>query len=488
MKGGLVTLSLRDDQVADLAFALSQPKVLYLHDPGTGKTPPVCVNQWRRATEGRRTIWTQPKCLMLKNAEELKRFTPFTDKDIAIVDGTRAQIDRAMNSGAQVLLMGPDRFKRIHHLLPDDMAHDVDEFHMCFGGAGSGFNGFQSVPSARVEAYYAYNERCPEGIGMTGTLINGRLDTAFPAIHAIDKGYYPFGYEQFLGAHAYLDERGKPYAWRDHERIAQILGIHGIRRTFADVYGEQEVVKELQLVEMHPKQREVYDRFEAEAYLELEKFMIDGTMPGVAFIRARQIMEHPNQFKDLRDPDGKLKLPPVDIMPGVRPAKLEALEIHLEDHNRRGTPVIIFAALIPQLQQIAALAESMGRRVGLMYGETSSRRKNEIDLGFQAGELDTIVASPPVASVGFNWQFCGETEVDHVIFASVTPMDSDFIQGYRRAIRRKRSKPLRVTTMEYFRSVDRRFMEILEIKSADAHKVDPTRELLRFSSHEEVLA
>lgn len=480
-------LALRTDQLGDLAFAIANPKSLNLSDPGTGKTPPVCVNQYRRVMEGiGRTAWVMPKALMAKNAVEITRFTPFNDNDVGIIDGTAAQIDKVMSRSPKILLMGPDRFKAIHHQLPDDVnCLDVDELHMCFGGAGTGFNGFSSTPSARTQAFYDFQPRVIEEILMTGTLVNGRLDTAYPAIHAIEPGYYPFGYDQFMGHHAYCDERGKPLAWLNHERLGTIFGRHGIRRTFESVFGKQAIVHETQWVEMDPRQRAIYDLFEEQAYLELEEFMISGAEPGVATIRARQIMEHPNHFRDLRDP---YNLPHVDIMPGAAPAKLEALAIHLEDHNRRGTPLIIFAALVPQQEQILALCKRMGRRVGLLNGETKTRDRNAVDVGFQEGSLNTIIASQPVATVGYNWQFCGEHEVDHIVNVSLTYKDTDYSQGFKRAVRGKRNKPLRVTTLAYLRSVDLKVMNINERKSLDAHKVDPTQEVIRFSSHEEIAA
>jgi hypothetical protein len=67
-------------------------------------------------------------------------------------------------------------------------------------------------------------------------------------------------------------------------------------------------------------------------------------------------------------------------------------------------------------------------------------------------------------------------------------MHSDFIQGYRRAVRRARTKPLRVTTQSYLDSVDLKVMTINVRKSRDAHLVDPTQEIINFSSHEEKLA
>lgn len=479
---------LRDDQVADLAFMIQNPKGMLLHDPGTGKTPPVCVNQFRRAQEGLgRTVWTQPKHLLKKNMKELLEWTPFTANDVAIVDGTKAQIDRAMRSGAQVLLMGPDRFKRIWRDLPPDVKnHDVDEMHMCFGGAGAKYDMRAGwIPSDRVQALYASNDNFTGGVYMTGSLINGRLDTAFPAIHTIEPRYYPFGYDEFLGQHAYTDDRGKPYAWHNHERLGQILGRHAVRRTFEQVYGKQAIIFDTEWVPMNDRQRSAYMEFEAAAVLELDNFLIEGINPGVATIRARQIMEHPNRFKDLRDPEGKLGLPPVDICPGERPAKLDALEVHFDHHSRAGTPVVVFASLVPQLHEIAELAAKMGRRVGLLYGDVPRRQRDYIDEAFQRGEIDTIVGSPPVCAVGYNWQFCGEIEVPHVISASLTYMHTDFIQGWRRAVRGVRSSPLRVTSLAYLDSaVELKVRQINVTKSVDAHKVDPTQEVITFNSHE----
>lgn len=484
-----MALKLRDDQIADLVFAIQNPKGMFLHDPGTGKTPPTVVNQYRRATDlGIRTVWSQPKHLLKKNKAEILRFTPFKDSDVAIVDGTPAQVSRAMTSGAQVFLMGPDRFKRVWNDLPPDVrAHDVDELHMCYAGAGAKFDirNASYVPSDRVQALYAANDNMAEGIFMTGSIINGRLDNAFPAIHCIEPNYYPFGYDQFIGAHAYCDDSNRPVSWHSHERIGQILGRHGIRRTFEQVYGRQTVVFETEWLDMNARQRKLYDQFEADAYLELEQFLIDGTTPGVATIRARQIMEHPNHFRDLRDP---YNLPHVDICPGERPAKLEAMAAHFEHHNINQTPVIVFAALVPQQEQIAQLAASMGRRVGLINGDTSSRVRNEIDIGFQEGRLDTIVGSAPCCAVGYNWQFCGQKEVGHVIMSSLTYMHTDFSQGYKRAIRGVRSSPLRVTTQAYFDSADLKVMHINVVKSKDAHLVDPTQDIITFSSHEEIAA
>lgn len=468
-------LSLRVDQLADLAFYMARKKCLQLAEPGVGKTPSVAVNQFARwQTNQMRTLWIQPKQLMAKNEREICRFTPFTSLDTAIIDGSPKKVKAALNSGAKVLLVGPDRFRMIADQLPSDIrAVDTDEHHMCFGGPGS----------SRTLAFYDLARRMEEMVLMTGTLVNGRLDSAYSAIHAIEPLYYPMGYDQFLSEHAILDDYGRPTSWHNHDRIRQILAKHAIYRTFNSVYGNQEIVMEMDWVAMSDRQRVMYDKFEEDAYLELEDFMINGTLPGVATIRARQIMEHPNVFPNLLEEGG----PPVDICPGHRPAKLDALEIHFEDHIRTRTPLLTFAFFRPQQREIAALARKMGLRVGMMTGETSGADRDRNDKAFVNGELDLLVASYRVASVGYNWQFSGDRQVNHVINASLGYLDSDVIQGFRRTVRGDRKGiPLRVTTMAYLNSLDTKNMAIIERKSRDANMVEPTREILRFNTHEEV--
>jgi hypothetical protein len=468
-----MVLQLRPDQIGELAFYFAQPKCMDLSQPGTGKTPPVCVNMGERLRHGKRTVWIQPKSLMKKNRVEFLRWTNRDPSSCAIVD-TPAQMTKAIANNAGVLIMGPDRFRRVWRDLPNDFkAIDVDEFHKAYKGA----------ESKRTEAYFAAMRKMEQGVIMTGTLIDGRLDSAYPAIHVVEPRYYPLGYRQFLGQHAYLDEYDRPRAWYNHARLSQIIGRHSIRKLFKDIFGDQPVVHQTEWIDMAPKQRELYAKFEDEAYVELEKVVLDGSQPGPALIRARQIMEIPNQFPDLTDPEGKRT---VDIVDGELPGKEQALEIHFEDARNRGMPLVVFSYMVKQQNQIAALAEKYGFRVGIINGKTSAPQRGVLDENFRAGVLDFLSVSPEVADVGFNWQFWGpqRVEVDHCIFASLNYMDSTYVQAYRRFIREKRSTPLRVTTLAYHDSVDGKLMKTVEWKSKEANKVDPTHEIVSFGNME----
>lgn len=465
--------TLRDYQVADLAFYMRERKCGNLSDPGTGKTPSVCVMQWWLWDGNReKTIWVMPKSLLSKNRLELLRFTPFEPQDVVIVDGTPNQVTEQLRSEAKVFLMGFERFSRIVHggsIPPGVKAIHVDEIHMGFGGH----------KSKRTKALYEAMRTRPWFLAMSGTLVNGRLDTVYPTIHVIEPRYYP-SYDAFLHYHAYCDENDKPIVWLNHDKIAAILQKHCIRRTFKMIYGDQPEVELPELVSMSERHRKLYDELKDKAVLELEKFFVNGSLPGVAYIRCRQLMEHPNRFPDLTEP-GQF----VDILKGELTAKEERILIHLEDHKRTGLPLVIFAAFVPQHERLLWLCQEVGLTAAVMNGKVIGKRRDEVDEGFRSGRYQVLICSEAVAAVGFNWQHAGAHEVDHVIFASMNPVDTAFLQARMRFMRGQRTTPLRVTRLEYADSMDQRVFQIIKFKSKDANKVDASRPVLDFSVYED---
>ena len=452
-------MELRDYQVADLAFYMSRPRCGNFSDPGTGKTPPTCVYiGWMWDEKKVRTIWCMPKSLRKKNLLELLEWTDFTMDDVVIVGGSPARRTRLMKTDAKVFVMGFDCFARNWQELvayhPDVNMLVGDEWHM----------GFKSDGSQRTQSLYAFMERTEYLVAMTGTIIDGRLDTAYPLIQLCQPGSYMSGHAGFIMAHAIENSYGQIVAWRNPERVGKIFKNIAIRHTFEEVYGPEAKVIVHEVCEMDPKQREFYTEFEETALLELEDSWLDGTLPGVNLIRCRQLMEHPQTFGE-----------PLDQI--SRTGKEERLLIHLEDHKRTGKPFIIFSAMVPQHDRIEAMCKSMGFKVGVINGTVSGAKRARVDEDFQAGLLDGVLGSAATAGVGFNWG-----HVDHIICVSLDYMDSNFVQAYRRAIRGKRSKPLLITVMEYENSVDQKIFEIVEKKSSLAHAVDPSKERIRLRS------
>lgn len=459
----------------DLVSLMTHKKFLNGNKPGTGKTPWCCVNIYRRWQDGIRTVLVMPKGLMGKNKREMHRFTPFRDDQVVIVDGTPKQVAKQLEGDPPVLLMGPARFRIIHKQLKKVYrAIDVDEFHLCF----------KTGDSQTTLAFLDFAKGCPEMNLMSGTFINGGLHSVWPAIHAVEPRYYPFGYRQFLARHAILDDYDRPIAWRGHDRLTEILSKHGCSRSFESIFGDNKPVIQLDLCEMSPKQKKLYLELEKSAMAELDQFMIDGTNPGIAMIRARQILDTPRNFPNLMDLDPKTKAvrSTIDVVDGELTGKELSLQILIEDQIRTGDNTLIFGFLTDQQREIVRLLNEWGRTAEHLGIDASAKERTAIDQRYVAGKTTDICTSAAIGSVGYNWQFFGpqKRETNLAIFAAVPYLDGDFVQAYHRAIRQKRQTPLRVLVQHYGTSVEDRLFTILERKSRDANLVDPDRPILKF--------
>lgn len=340
-------------------------------------------------------------------------------------------------------------WERVLEAFPEIDLLLVDELHMAYGG----------LESRLTESFFHVNRKVSRFVGMTGTLINGRLDTAFPALHVIEPRYYGnrmgFYYEHV----AAMDDYGRPIRWKNEAKLSAIINKHSIRRTFEEVYGKEDVVFFAETIDMHEKVREAYDEFHETAILELQDGrVLDGSMTGVAQMRARQIMGHPETML-------------ADIPKWTE--KDERLIVHLN----KGVKTLVFAALQPEQERILRLCEELGLRAELINAHVSGAQRARIDEMAQRGELDVIVASGPTTAVGYNWEM-----FDLVIFVSIDFMDVNILQAYRRASRGSRTRTLHVVFFKYEDSIDDRMYEIVKDKSTLANRVDATRPILDFTS------
>lgn len=530
--------TLRPEQVEDLGRMIAEKKILDTSHPGTGKTPKVCVLAYYHwAKRQKKTFWTMPQSLMSQNKVKMLKCTDFKPEDIEIftsdhapmtknwtgptkirqkrvasvrvriVDpkasglkarklsdyvtltkqGFKVGFDAANDEEFDVIverLKGPDgkdmmakgitedvvvkdliaastakvfigtfKFCSLHdrHLVkchPDLDLFLVDEHHL----------GFKGPTSEQTQSFYRLNKHCKNFVGMTGSLVDGQLDSAFPAVHVIEPLYYG-SHAGFIDEHAgYIDDYNRVTMWTNTDKLKQILSRHSVCRTFAEVYGEEQVVHEHVFVDVTPKVRESYKLFHDQAMLELEdQSIIDGTQPGVAVIRARQILAHPETM---------------GLAKGEMTGKDERLVIYAAE----GQKMLLFSPLKPEQRRIHELLTSLGLRGGLINSDVSRKERDRIDLAMKAGDLDFIVASGPTASVGYDWEM-----IDHVLFVNVDYQDVNFVQGYRRADRGTRTKPLRLTSMEYEDTIEKRQYQIVSQKSQLANLVDNTRRVLTFS-------
>lgn len=496
-------LPLRDYQVKHLGFHIAEKKSLNTSHPGTGKTPTVCMFAYYHwAKFQKKTIWAMPQSLMEQNREKMIDFTGFATEDVVILTSDfrrklkrdpadipvkmrdkMVRRERRLKDGG--LARGPDgnvlyeriaepeevvdliainasakvfictyAFLREHwaHLLtviPEIDVYLVDEHHL----------GYKRPGSQQTDSYYEVHRRVNNSISMTGSLIDGQLDSVFTAIHAVCPEYYG-SHVGFLCEHAgFVDDYGRVQEWINTDKVKTILQRHSAQITFKEAYGDEPMVHIHQIVEVNPVCLEEYEKFHEQAMLELEDgTILDGSLPGPATIRARQILSHPETF---------------GIANGEETGKDQRIRIFAAE----GQKMLLFASLIPEQERLVRVLTEEGLRVGLINANVSRSQRNRVDEAFKAGELDAVVASAATAGIGYDWPF-----LDHVIYVSPDYQDVNFIQGYRRGIRGTRDVALRVTTLEYRNTIDGRMYQIISQKSELAHSVDPTRPVLRFAA------
>lgn len=442
-----VPKELRPYQIKDLTFNIQQKRCLNLSEPATGKTGPSCVmTRYVRDYEDRSSIFLMPKSLLLKNAYELMDFAGWEPNDLAIFDDPARKwkpksVDVVLTT-ADTLARHPDKIREICRR-PVGLAQ-ADEIHLYYS----------SHNTKRTQGFYHFMRNVPRFIGMTGTLIRGRLTSAYPSIHLIEPRYYGTP-ERFEAEHAIRDEwTGEVIGWTNMAKLGHILIQHSVNHTFAECYGKEKKVIISIPIQMDEKHRKAYDEFHDLAMLELDDGnILYSEQEGVHLIRCRQLLAHPESLG--------IKLPL---------AKDLWLEEEILNDYKTG---LIFSALKPEQLRIQKMLEDRGLKVGLINGDVSLGRRAKIDQDYQDGKLDWIIASPATAGIGFNW---GRAEC--VVFLTPDYMDDSFMQAYRRAIRGIREIAIPIYLPQYAKTIENRIYGIIERKSRLAADVDRSREPL----------
>ena len=463
-----MALPLRPHQVEAFAHYLKHKRTADISDPGCGKTAPACVYAaylWE--VNGIKTMWTMPKSLLAKNKKELLDFTDLKENQVVIVDGTpKERLEQISNPDGVVFLMG---FKRLYDdwenfkkIQPKINAVFADEIHM---------GGLKRPDSKSTTSFFKCMSKMEYFLAMSGTLIDGRLDSCYATIKVIEPRYY-YNHNSFMSQHALTDDYGKVVMWMGHDKLGRIFGRHCFRRTFKEVYGEEAKVMFKTEVELDSKSHKAYKEFEEKAILELDSAIaallkneigvLEGTNEAVSALRCRQIMQHPHHFGILEE----------DELTG----KEEAIQVHVEDCLNSNKPIIIFSCYQPEQERLVRLLTKWGMKVGLINGNVPTEKRAQIDRDFQSGKLNAIVGSPATAAVGFNWGHC-----DLVIFTSIDYQDVNFVQAYKRTIRGTRTTYVRIYVLGYRNSLDNKVFFIVDTKSRNRHMVDPTYEKLNLS-------
>lgn len=450
-------LQLRDYQASHLGFFLNEKRSIDMSEAGTGKTPVMAL--WIYAqTEGGRVVWCMPKSLLAKNYEELLLWSNLNPDEITLVDGTKEQRSKQLaRKSTKVFLMGFDAFANNWEAMRQEYKNLV---HICVDEAHKGFsthgerdyrNPDKFWGPRRTVMLYEFLRKGGNFLPATGTILNGRLSSAYPFISQIESRYYG-SYNKFLDWHAILDDWGKPALWKNHERLSLILNKHGKRITFEDAYGKENKVLLTIPCLMSDKQKRHYKEMEDRAITELDNGdLLEASGSAVAIRRCLEIMQNPESM-GIKEGDA---------------GKSEQLRNLLYDAIQDKKPVLIFEVVKSAQYKWAEIAKEMGLNVAVMNGDVTGEKRQWMDKDFRDGKLDVLVCSPDVAGVGFNWQ-----HVDVIVFMSLDWQDTTFIQNYRRALRGVREVVLKIYILMYRASIDGRIAQKINAKSRDRTEVE----------------
>lgn len=438
----------RPYQIEDLAVLINDPRKGLFQEPGCGKTFIAAMfSQYIIDATKEKVVWTMPGGIMAKNLRDILFSTNLLPHEVAMVQGPPAKRAEIMQKkDVKVFLMSAQGYSNEWELLPKDVKHSFhDEIHLAYATHSSG----------RTEEWYRACKNKGAIVPMTGTIIKGRLDSAYPILHVLAPEYY--GNDRaFLMHHAFFDENGKVCGWKNHDRLKEILKRKGIFRSFKSVYGEEKKVIQVERCQLGPKTKAVYKKLEEAGLIELTDSFIDAGEPGVASLRARQVLACPEIF-EIKEVSGKD----------------EALKVDIEDHLKSGERLAIFSVFHSEQLRIVELIKKLGGKVGLINGMVSNTDRQDIDARFNANDLQFVVASPATAGIGFNWGW-----LNTMVYTSVDYNDDSFIQSYRRGVRGVRSQPLLIKILLYDETIENRILHIIDRKSRDHNLVSPDIEIL----------
>lgn len=408
---------------------------------------------------------------MKKNKAELLAWSNFKEDEVAIVDGSRKKKDEIIaDPNVKVWITSfPGLVKNAAWKQYQGVKGVIiDEFHKYFSNHES--------PSTQ-ELY-----RCVRTMeffcGMSGTVIKGRLDSAYPMIQIIEPRFYG-NVNDFYAQHAIKDFWGKIIGWRNGEKIKKVLNHIGRRTSFESVFGKRDIVFFIEEVDMGAKQKALYDQFKNMGMAELENVILEGSNEGVNLLRLRQILAHPERISVPIDRDDKGKITEfqvVDASGGHTTERDERIKLIMEDHLDNKEPLLVISTLIPEQERLYKLAQSVGLKVALINSNVPNETRWKIDEEFRAGRLDAVVASPATAGTGYNW-----SHLNHIVFAGMDFATDDFIQILMRGFRGKRGRPLKATLVQYRGTVEQHIDKVHDKKSRESHNIDPTYLILNLS-------
>lgn len=442
-------LELRPHQVETLSFYVANKNCLNRSEPATGKTAPSCVMaKYVFDKENGSTIFVMPKSLLIKNEEEITNWTGLK----TLIYRGQSTLTKWRGETYDVLLTTADTLSKHYDNILKMLSKRIglliaDETHLYWSSASA----------KRTQFILAICRKIPRNIWLTGTVIRGRLDSAYPVIQMIEPRYYG-NHTSFMNQHAIKDPfTGEVLGWCNEPKINAILKDHSVNYLFRNVYGDPDYVYIPTHVEINDKHLKYYKEFEEFANLELDdESVLYATEAGVQTLRCRQILSNPEVL-------------------GLKIAEYGKDEWIFENLlNGNYNKVVLFSALQGEQVRLVRKIEERGFKVGLINGTVSTDKRGQIDKAFREGDLQVIVASPATAGVGLNWHNC-----EVAAFVSIDYMDDNITQATFRFIRGKRDKTIPIYLLRYRNTIEDKIYGIVQQKSELAARADSSRKPLR---------
>ncbi|MCR5706784.1 MAG: DEAD/DEAH box helicase [Ruminococcus sp.] len=371
---------------------VTDPAVGLLLDMGLGKTviTLTAINElkYNRFLVNRVLVIAPKKVAEATWSSEAQKWDHLKHLRVSKVLGTAAQRIRAVNTPADIYVINRENVQWLVDHYRNDWKFDmvvVDEL-----------SSFKNPQAKRFKCLTWVRPHISKFVGLTGTPAPNGLMDLWAQIYLLDSGER-LGKSITAYRRAYFSENthGGNFSTFEERPGAEEL----IRQKISDICVSMKASDYIELperqdievpVELDPKARKLYDKFEHDMFLQVDEDTLDA---GTAAVLTNKLLQMAGGAA--YSPDGKV----VDVHTCKTEAFMELIEA------AQGRPVLVFYNFRHELQRLSELLH----KARLNYGELKTAE--DIDR-WNRRELNVLLAHPASAAYGLNLQAGGS----HIIW------------------------------------------------------------------------
>ena len=433
-------------QVVSLRHANANARVLDFSDPGTGKTPVAlwAYDKERASGEAGCALVICPRTLM-ENVwgASIRKFTPHLSYSVAKAENRAKAFEEDVdvyitNTDATVWLAKQKKefFARFTHLLVDESSafkHHTSQ---------------RSKALAKIRHYFESRRL------MTGTPSSRTITDVWHQAFIVDDGkrlgnsYYAF--RNSVSTPIQVGRKKEAVRWEDkdgaEEAVFGLLADITLRHPFDQVVSIPERQTYTVPYRMPPKHAATYFKMEKQQVLDYQRAKARGTVSAIHAAALR--------MKLLQIASGAV------YGDNVLEEDLKARPVHTIDTGRyelvmdlacESSHSLVLFLWQHQRDELVRLAETRKLRYAVLDGSTKDAVRSTIEMQYQAGMFDVLIAHPKTVAHGLTL-----TRGTTTIWASPTDDTEWFKQGGRRQARRGQTQVTRVITVVAEGTVDGR--------------------------------